>query len=505
MTSGLVKNIKSIIFNPGSFLLKNSGTKQTIAKNTFWLALAEGITRLLKLFLIIYVARILGATEYGKFTFALAFVSLFAVFSDLGVSQITTREFARDKEQEKQFSNILSLKLVLGIGALILICLSSFFVTPNFLIRRIIWILGFYIVISSFLGLIYAFFRARQKMEFEAWAKILQAVILTGTGFFVIFKYQSVQYLSLAYLFAVSIVLLSISIFFHFKIYRLKISFNINIWRNILAMSWPLALSGVFGTIYSQTDSVMMGYWNQITQVGWYNAAYKIAGVTLIPALLVSTSFFPVLSKLFKESKEKLQNTWNHYVKMMIFLAIPLIIGGITLAPKIISFVYGSSYLPSVLAFQILIIMAGITFFCYPFFQALIVSNQQRKLFWITLLGAILNIGLNLILIPEYSLYGAAFATVVTWLLVFVLLYKFTSKFTPIRPFNLKFLFELTNASFSSFIMYLVISRSAVYNLNVFSSVLIGVGVYAICFLYIKNYWPNLCLLKSVKDEKVIK
>jgi len=487
MTNGFIKTIKSIALSPGSFFLKNPGTKQTIAKNTFWLALAEGITRLLKLFLIIYVARILGATEYGKFTFALAFVSLFAVFSDFGVSQITTREFARDKEKEKQFPNILSLKLVLGLGALILVCFGSFFVTPDPLVRRIICILGLYIVISNILELIYAFFRARQRMEYEAWAKILQAVIITGAGLFVVFKFPSVQHLSLAYLFSVLITLFSLSLFLHFKIYRLRLTFNTNIWRNVLAMSWPLALAGVFGMIYSQTDSVMMGCWGQITQVGWYNAAYKITRATLIPATLISISFFPVLSKLFKESKEKLQNTWNYYVKTMIFLAMPLVVGGITLAPKIISFVYGASYLPSIFAFQILIIMAGITFFCYPLNQALIISNQQRKLFWITFSGAILNIGLNLILIPRYSLYGAAFATVVTLFLIFFLLYKFTSKFTLIRPFNLKFLLSFLSAGLSSIIMYLAIRYPIIYNLNIIFSVPIGALVYLVSLTFIKK------------------
>ncbi|MCK4805986.1 MAG: flippase, partial [Candidatus Pacebacteria bacterium] len=298
--------------------------------------MAEGVTRFLKLFLIIYVARILGATEYGKFTFALAFVSLFAIFSDFGISQITTRELAREKEKEKEFSNILSLKLVLSIGALSLICLGSFFITPDLVIRGIIWILGIYIIVSGFSEIIYAFLRARQKMEYEAWTKILQAMVVTGAGFFVLFNFPSVQSLSLAYLFAALIALISILVFFHFKIYRLKLSFNKNIWQNILALSWPLALGGIFATIYSNTDSIMMGYFGQITQVGWYNAAYKIIGATLIPVGLLSISFFPVLSKLFKESKEKLQKSWDYYMQLMILLAVPLVVGGMTLAPKII-------------------------------------------------------------------------------------------------------------------------------------------------------------------------
>ena len=67
-----------------TLLFDNQTVKQTIFKNTFWLATAIGASKFLKFILFIYVARILGATEYGKFTFALAFVGLFVIFSDLG-------------------------------------------------------------------------------------------------------------------------------------------------------------------------------------------------------------------------------------------------------------------------------------------------------------------------------------------------------------------------------------------------------------------------------------
>jgi len=478
--------IKNIISNPQDFFFKNLGVKQTIAKNTFWLAVAEVVTRFLKLFLIIYVARILGVTEYGKFTFALAFVSLFAVFADLGVSSIITREFAREKEKEREFPALLSLKLALGIGSLILICIGSFFITLDPIIRGIIWILGIYSIINGFSGIICAFFRARQKMEYEAWAKIVQALAITGTGFFILFNFPSVKNLSFTYLFAALIALIFILCFFHFKIYHLKLAFNKTVWKNYLVMSWPLALAGVFGAIYSQTDSVMMGYWGQIIQTGWYNAAYKIMGVALLPAGLISASFYPVLSKFFKESKEKLQNAWNYHMKTMIFLAMPLVIGGIALAPRIIDFIYDPRYDPSILAFQILMIAGGIIILTSPFGQALIISNQQKKLFWITLSGAVLNIILNLILIPEYSLYGAAFTTLVTVLLIFFLSFRLTLKLTSIKPLNLKLFLTFISSLIACIPMYFMISRPQIYNLNVLISVLIGAITYGIFFLILK-------------------
>jgi len=487
--------IKNIILKPRSFLFENLGVGQTIFKNTFWLASAEGITRFLKLVLIIYVARILGAGEYGKFAFALSFAGVFAIFSDFGLSTVLVREFAREKEKEKEFSSILSLKTILSLATLLLIYIGSLFITSDFLIRKVIWILGIYVIANSFLSIVYAFFQARQKMEYQAWGKILQAIVVAAGGFFVLFNFPSVQNLSLTYLFASLITLIFALSFFHLKIYKLKLGFNKVIWKDFLSMSWPLALAGVFATIYSQTDSVMMGYWGQITQTGWYNAAYKIVRVVLIPGVLITTGFFPALSVAFKESKEKLQKIWNYFMESMIFLGVPIVVGGIALAPRVIDWVYDPSYSPSIFAFQILIIMAGISFLCYPFSQALVVSNQQKRLFWITFFGAIVNVILNLILIPKYSLYGAAFTTVVTYLLVLFLLFEFTSRITPIKPINLRFLSNFIGSIVSSMPMYFVITQPQIYHLNVILSVLIGAGIYIVCFLLYKKVISKICLL----------
>ncbi len=252
-------------------------------------------------------------------------------------------------------------------------------------------------------------------------------------------------------------------------------------------MSWPLALVAIFSTIYNQIDSTMMGYFKQIIQVGWYNAASKIIKIALIPAVLISQSFYPALSLAFKESKERLQKIWNYQMESSILLAIPLITGGIVLASKIIDFIYDPRYLPSVLAFQILIIMAGIIFLYYPFTQVLIASNQQRKVFWAVFGGVIINIILNLILIPKFSLYGAAIATVITNFVIFFLLLKFTLKFTTINPFNLKLLSTLIGALFSSGIMYFAISWPSLYWLHPIFLVPIGVLVYLISFLGYKK------------------
>ncbi len=485
-------DIKSLLFN-------NVNVKQTIFKNTFWLGVANGVTKFLKFILFIYIARILGATEYGKFTFAFAFIGLFIIFADLGLSQIVTREFAREKEKEREFPAILSLKILLSLGTLILILIGSFFTVSDPLIQRIILILAVCLLVGNFSGTIFSFLQARQKMEYQSFASIFEALLVTGAGLFILFYFPSVQNLSYSYLFAALITLIFVLFFFHFKIQKLSFSWNKLIWQRFLSMSWPLALAGMAGSICNQTDSVMLGYFGQITQTGWYNAAYRIIGAAFIPMGLISASIFPVLSKSFGEAKEKLQKIWYYYMEIMIYFAIPLVIGGIVLAPKIIDFVYGPSYTPSVLAFQILIIMAGIIFLYFPFYQILVVFNRQKRTFWAILAGAIINVILNWISIPKFSLYGAAVATVITQLLIFFLLFKFTVKFTTVKPINFKLLLNFILAFLSGFTMWFAISRPQIYNLHILFPVLIGTLVYFIA-LFVLKYVAKLF---NISYEKI--
>ncbi|MFH1894733.1 MAG: oligosaccharide flippase family protein [Patescibacteria group bacterium] len=502
-----------------TLLLDNKTTEQTIFKNTTWLTIGTIISRLLKLVLVIYVARILGATEYGKFNFALAFISLFLVFSNLGLPAITVREFAQSEERKKEFYSILSLKIILSLGVLILIFFSSLFITPDETTRRLIWILTFFVLIDSFYSIINCFFNAYQRMEYEAFGVILNAVITTGAGLFVIFNFPSVINLSYAYLLGSIIVLVFSLIILHLKFLPFRLYWEKKVWRRFLFMSWPLAAASLFGSILNNTDSAMLGYFGEITETGWYGAAYRIINIVFLPMGLVTGSFFPVLSKFaahpenmlldkIKEAKEKLQKVWNYDLKIMILIAIPLMVGGVSLAPGIIKFIYGQSFLPSILAFQILIIMAGIVFLYVPFSDILVASGQQKRVFWVTLSGAITNFILNLIFIPRFSLYGAAGTTVVTNLLMFFLFFKLTSKFTQVRPWDLKIFLVFIGASLSSALMYLVITQPKIHDLNIFFLILTGAIIYLLALFaskFLIDYSLNYLTIKRNQWQKKIK
>jgi len=459
--------------NIKSLLLENIGIKQTILKNAFWLVASEAVAGLLRLVLLIYMARILGATEYGKFTFAFSFVSVLVIFSDLGIINIITREFSRNKEKEKEFPALIALQIVLSVGALILMVLGSFFITSDFAIRKIIWILSLFILITSFFGIFYAFLRSRQRMEYEAGIKIIQTLIIVLIPLCVLFYFPSPINLSYGYFFSNLVALIILLIFFHFRFHSLRIGWDRNVFK-LLKMSWPLSLGLMASWIYMSISSVILGYFNLIIENGWYNAASKVALIALMPATLIVISFYPALSNFFITSKEKLQKSWNFLMGAMIFSAMPIVAGGIVLAPKIINLFYGSNFAPSIFAFQLLIFVIGISFINYPFSVILVVSDQQKKNFALMVMGIVTNIILNLLLIPAYKLFGAVIATMISSLTTLFLTIIVSKYFTSISLFNIKLLKSVSAASFSCLMMFFIIRLPAVYNLNIFYSVTIG-------------------------------
>ena len=465
-----------------ALFFQNKGVKQVIIKNTFWLSMTEAFNKILKLFLVIYIARVLGAAGYGEFNFALAFASLFIIFTDFGIPVLATRELANNKEKEKHFPALLALKLLLTAAVFILTLAVGFFTIKDSIIRELIFIFALMIASHSLIEIVFVFFRARQRMEYEAWIKIIEAAINAALGFFVLFNFPSPVNLSWAYSFAAIIALVASLVFLRVKFIPLKLEINLRVWKEYFLIAWPLALVGFFTLIYTQTDSVMMGFFKLIKEVGWYSAALKIVGASLIPAGLVSQCFFPALASAFKHP-ERLQKIWNYFLQIMIFFAVPVMVGGIVLAQKIIDFVYDPSYFPAILAFQILILTTGINYLCTPFNQLLIVLNQQKKMFWAVLGGALTNVILNSILIPRFTLYGAAAATVISMIFIFSFLIRLTFKLAPIKSIiSPQIIFTFTASVLASLPMYFAISRPMIYNLNIFLSILVGASVYTAIF-----------------------
>ncbi|MEA1894005.1 MAG: oligosaccharide flippase family protein [Euryarchaeota archaeon] len=153
-------------------------TVQRIVKNTAALFAAQFTVAILSLALAIVIARSLGDVIFGKYSFALAFASIFAVFSELGYNTLLIRDVARDKSQaSKYLSNVLLMR-----AFLFPVIFASIVVTVNVLgypayTKSVVYLFGVYLLIMSFSDVFKVTFRVFEKMEYEANITIFAAMI----------------------------------------------------------------------------------------------------------------------------------------------------------------------------------------------------------------------------------------------------------------------------------------------------------------------------------------
>ncbi|MFA5441747.1 MAG: flippase [Candidatus Paceibacterota bacterium] len=467
--------------NLKNFLLENQTTKQTIVKNTFWLTASSVFSKLFKYFLLIYAARLLGVIQYGYFNFAMSFAALFAVFSDLGISSIISRDLAKDKETEIKIPAIFTLKLLLVISSFLLIVFASFFAPNSSLLQKAIILMAIFVTLNSLSSFLYSCFYGREEMQYQTITEITENGMATVLGIYLLLHLPQATTLSFAYAVSAIVGFVVIFILFSKRFGRiLKLQIDIKEWQRVFSLSWPLALSGIFALIYTYTDTVMLGFWKVFEQIGYYNAAQKIIALAIFPAALIITAFLPAFSRYSETDKQKTQTIFHYQNLVLLALAFPIVCGGYILANGLILHFYGANYLPAVLALKILLLMAGISYFSTSLGYALFVFNQQKKAFWAYLIGALLNVPLNAFLIPKYGFYGAAIATVITAFITFLVLVYLVKRNTPLKLINWFFIKYLLIIILATALMSLVLVFGAKYNFNVVLKVLGGGLVYLV-------------------------
>jgi O-antigen/teichoic acid export membrane protein len=466
---------------------------KSLAKNSLWLAIGEIINGALMFFLTIFLARYLMAEGYGKLTFALSLVNILAIFSDLGLSMLTTRELAQGKNNVKKYiSNVFVIKVILAIITLILVYLVVNILNTNSEVSNLIYLLGVWIILHSFIQFIASIFRAFEKMMYEAFIRISHAIILFLAIFACIFLNYDIVYIGMSYCLAGIISFLIAVSFIWFKFSHFSFGFDIAFWKKILNKSWPFALSIFFTLIYYYMDSIMLELMGKYEEVGWYNAAYRPIMFIIILGSVMCRSSFPIVSRYYKESLKKLQKFLNNYTKLTIFIALPLGFGGTILAYPIINLIYGNDFNKAILAFQILIWTAVTIYINTTFSHALQASDRQKTHLLGVGLGAFINIVLNFILIPKYSLYGAAVATLITEVFVLFFMYYKFSKVVKITFFS-----KLLKPLIASLIMYIVLYFFQ--GINVFVLVLVGMIVYFTALILIRGItYRDVLLFKKI-------
>jgi len=465
------------------------GTVRRVAGNVLLLSFAQ-IAALAILFLVnIHLARTLGVAGFGRINFAWAVALYFTLVTNLGLTILGTREVARNKDEiDRYVGNILSLRIVLTILSFFLLLAFVALINKPTEVKYLIIFYGFYLF--SYALLMEWLFQGIEKMGFIGISRILGSLFYGGLILLLVKDAKQIMLVPWLW-FGGGLFASGFLIYIFIRRFGIpKLKFDFPFWKSMLKIALPMGAAFVMIQVYYNFGIVILGFMKNDEVVGWYGAAYRAVLFIwrFIPLFILA--IFPLMSKYYKESKEKLKLLISSATKLMSTVALPLGIGGTILAKPIMTFLYGEEYINGVIALQILIWTVVIISIRCSYEQSFLACNREKRYLLGVMTGAGTNIVLNLILIPYFSFKGAAIAAVISEF-VFSLYMFFYFKIVSRRKM-VKYLFKpFLAASFMGFLLYYL------KDLNLFLSILIGIAIYLITILLLKGItWEELGWLK---------
>jgi O-antigen/teichoic acid export membrane protein len=402
---------------------------QRLVKNTSVLMVSQIIGYVLAFFYSIYAARYLGAEGFGVLSAALAIAGIFSILADLGLSNLTVREVAREpKLASKYLGNSIMLKILLSVITFVLIALVGYLSGYPSEKANVLYFITLSLILNSFGGIFNAIFQAYEKMEYQSVGQILNNVLMF-VGIFMAIGYQfNIVAFAIVYFLASAITLIYTVIICLWKFVLPKIEFDFSFWRLTLKEALPIAISGIFALIAFRVDIVMLEIFKGSVAVGWYSAAYKLMEALLFFPSMYTVSVYPLLSKFYMDSRQSLEISYYKSFKYLLIISLPIVAATTILAPKIILLLYKTGYSESIIALQILIWALPFIFLSYVLGSAIVSINKQVEVVRITFMTMLINIVLNLILIPLWGFVGAACVTVITEICLFISYYYIVSR-----------------------------------------------------------------------------
>jgi len=393
--------------------LASQGFRKYFA-NTSWL-LGERVLRMaISLFVGIYVARYLGPERYGLLSYALSFVWLFSALASLGLDDILVRELVNHPEKRQNLlSTVFWLKvcgsIVMGTAIAAVLHFKAEDQQTYWLIALIA--LGFLFQATN---VVEFYFQAQVQSKFTVRAQIIQLLITSLFKIYLVWSEAELVWFAVALMLDQAVVAVLLLIMYRWKIEKFPyLSFNIIKAKLLLKDAWPLIFAGMVVSIYMKIDQIMLKEMLNTKAVGVYAASVKLCEAWyFVPTALVA-SLFPAVVEARKKSETIYEERVQKLYDLMVWGSVAVALPTTLLSDWIILILYGTDFQEAADVLRIYIWAGVFVSLGVASSKWLVAENLQRYSFYVTTLGAILNVGCNLWFIPIYGIKGAAFATLI--------------------------------------------------------------------------------------------
>lgn len=377
----------------------------------------------------VWVTRYLGPEQFGMLSYAQSFVGIFGALSSLGLNDIIIRELVKDQDHKNVILGSSFGLQTLGSTVIMIILIINIYLNDNEpLTNKIIIILGLLTFINSF-NVIASYFHSQVKSKFYAIAGLVGVFISALLKVYLILGHYSLIYFVYVLAFDV-IFLVSGLIWFYTKSGQSLLAwrFSWSVAKSLLKDAWPLILSGIIVSIYMKIDQVMIKEYLGNGEVGQYSAAVRLSEAWyFIPTIICSSLFPAIINAKLKDDKlymDRLQRLYN----LMVVLGAVIIVPVLTLSDWMIHLLYGEAFQRSAGVLNIHILGSVFVFLGVANQKWFISENFQAYNIICLGFGMLVNIILNIIMIPRLGIMGAAYATLISQFVASVLAPVFFKK-----------------------------------------------------------------------------
>ncbi len=408
-----------------------TASDKTIMFNSVWLALGEAVSKGALFLATILLIRYLSPSDFGQFSLANSLAVTAGMVIDFGLSTIVTRDLSGNLHKApKYLSNVLSLKMILGLFYLFIIMAITFFsgFEHDDQWMFVLLFLAILVWVQDITGLLAALFIAEEKMQKLLYVQMVHYGGMAVSALVTIYFHLRLGGLVTGYVLAGSLgTVLAIMLVIMGKV-RLSLELDIPFLIRLLKRSLPLFGAIAMTTIYTNADTLIIGRMLGPEAVGFYQGAYKFLFV-FQSVTLINTAFFPQVSIYVKSGNHPaLKRLHRGIMLFTLFILLPAAFSAILLAKPIITLIYGEKMLSAIEPMKFLI-GAGVVYFLRVYLGNILIAQDRQKFMFVAVgIGLLFNILLNISLIPVYGFVMGGVALVLSEIIICGLMWLYTQR-----------------------------------------------------------------------------
>jgi O-antigen/teichoic acid export membrane protein len=359
----------------------------------------------------VWLARVLGTETFGVLEFANSLLAWFLLLADGGLELWATREVARTSDVRALVARVVPLRFLLATASFVLLflCLPAL---PGPLALKLVAAL-FGLSLFAQAATLKWVFLGREQMPRVATGLILTQVIFGVAILAAIRRPEQVYWVPLLRFAGDGAAAIYFAHQFRKDHGRLSLPFTFTGARLAIGPALTMGLTQAMGLLNFNLDSLLLGFLRGLREVGLYNAAYKPVTVALQVPLTFFVGLFPALARSLGQSRVEFARLMDRSYRLCAIVALPLGVAGSVLAADIIQFLFAAPYGDSAEPFAVLIWSAVLVILRGSHRHALNAGGHQALDLRCALASGVVNVGLNLALIPRYGMLGSAAATVI--------------------------------------------------------------------------------------------